>query len=146
LKSTHGGKRPGAGKPKGVKWASTIEKEAARELVRQRITERLAPLVDAQIDSAIGISHFMLRDKLTGQWMRLTDPDQIVAALNDPKAKQGSTFLVYTKDPNSNAAKDMLDRAIDRPKEQPMEMKVDASDALIERLKDGMRRASKGGK
>jgi len=37
LKSTMGGKRPGAGKPKGTKWPSTLRKEEARELVRRYV-------------------------------------------------------------------------------------------------------------
>lgn len=130
------------GKKKGYRAPATLEKEAAREAVRRRITERLIPLVDAQIDSAIGINHFMLRDKLTGQWQRLTNPDQIVAALNDPRAKHGSTYLIYTKDPNAQAARDMLDRAIDKAKEQLQEIKVEGDDALIQALYAGRQRAA----
>ena len=37
-----GGKRPGAGKPKGYKHAATLDKLAAREMVRQRVTAALA--------------------------------------------------------------------------------------------------------
>lgn len=110
------------GRPKGYKFPATLAKEAAREAARVRITNRLIPIVDAQIDSAMGISHFMLRDKATGQWERLSDPDQIVAALNDKRAKFGSTYLIYTKDPNNNAARDMLAYAIDKPKEQEQEI------------------------
>lgn len=118
-----GKKRPvGAGKPKGYKAPATLEKHAAREIARKRITDRLLPIVDAQIDSAVGINHFMLRDKETGEWKRLTDPDQIVKAMNDPRAKFGSTYLIYTKDPNNNAARDMLAYAIDKPKEQEQEV------------------------
>ena len=135
------------GMQKGYKAPATLAKEAAREAVRQRITERMIPIVDAQIDSALGISHFMLRDKATGQWERLTDPDQIVKALNDPKAKQGSTFLVYTKDPNNNAARDMLAYAIDKPREQVQELKVEGSDSLVAALLAGRARAAaKAGK
>lgn len=130
------------GKPKGYKAPSTLAKEAAREAVRQRITQRMIPIVDAQIDSALGVSHFMLRDKETGQWERLTDPDQIVKALNDPKAKQGSTFLVYTKDPNAMAARDMLAYAIDKPKEQAMEIQVTDTEKLLSRLDQARLRAA----
>jgi hypothetical protein len=31
MKSSHGGARPGGGKPKGVRWPSTLRKEEARE-------------------------------------------------------------------------------------------------------------------
>ena len=130
------------GMAKGYKAPATLAKEAAREAVRLRITERMLPIVDAQIDNAIGISHFMLRDKVTGQWERLTNPDQIVKALNDPKSKQGSTFLVYTKDPNTNAARDMLAYAIDKPKEQAMELKVTDTEALLSKLDRARLRAA----
>ena len=130
------------GKPKGYKAPSTLEKEAARELVRKRITERLVPLIDAQIDSSIGIKHFMLRDELTGQWKRLTNPNQIIAALNHPKAREGSTYFIYTKDPNSQAAREMLDRAIDRPKEQH-DITVNATDEMVAILQQARDRAAK---
>jgi hypothetical protein len=142
-------KPPGSGKPKGYKAPATLAKEAAREAVRVRITQRIFPIIDAQIDSAVGISHFMLRDKTTGQWERLTDPDQIVAALNDPKAKFGSTFLIYTKDPNSNAARDMLAYAVDKPKEQAQDLNLGLNaeaEAMIKTLLDGRARAAKRGK
>lgn len=134
------------GKAKGYKAPATLAKEAAREAARIRITERMIPIIDAQIDSAVGISHFMLRDKQTGQWERIQDPDQIVKALNDPKARQGSTFLIYTKDPNTNAARDMLAYAIDKPKEQIAEVKVEGGDTLIQALLEGRARAAARGK
>lgn len=131
------------GKQKGYKFPATLAKEAAREAARKRITDRLIPLVDAQIDNAIGIKHFMLRDAATGQWVRLTDPDQIVAAMNHPRAKHGSTYLIYTKDPNPNSARDMLAYAIDRPKEQVQEIDVKSSDELVKKLMEGRARAAK---
>lgn len=134
------------GKPKGYKAPATLAKEAAREVTRLRITERLLPIVDAQIDSAVGISHFMLRDEDSGEWRRLTNPDQIVKAMNSPKARFGSTYLIYTKDPSNNAARDMLAYAIDKPKEQVAEMKIEGGDSLIQLLLDGRARAAARGK
>lgn len=134
------------GMQKGYKAPETLAKEAAREAVRQRITQRMLPIVDAQIDSAIGISHFMLRDPETGQWERITDPDQIVQALNDPRAKQGSTFRIYVKDPNPNAARDMLAYAIDKPREQLQEIKIEGGESLIAALHAGRQRAAERAK
>lgn len=125
------------GKPKGYKAPATLEKEAAREAVRQRITERLVPLVDAQIDSAIGIKHFFLRDEF-GQWKRITKPEKIEQALN-----AGKGYWIYTKDPNSQAARDMLDRAIDKAKEQAQEIEVKDTDGLVAALMEGRQRAAK---
>ncbi len=47
-----GGKRPGAGKPKGYKHANTLEKAAAREYFLARIHAELESLVTAQITLA----------------------------------------------------------------------------------------------
>jgi hypothetical protein len=61
----------------------TLEKEAARELVRQKITERLEPLIHAQIDNAVGIRHLMVHGPKTGRFERVTGgPEQIDGAEN----------------------------------------------------------------
>lgn len=121
-----GGKREGAGAKLGSVHASTLSKIASRELARQHILKKLLPIIDAQVDAAMGIKHFMLRDPETGQFQRLTDADQIVAALNAAEAEEGSTYWIYTKDPSTQAAADMLNRALDKPKEQEQEVAIDA--------------------
>ena len=52
-----GGKRPNAGRKVGFKFPATLQKIHARELVRQKITENLNTLIDAQIDNAQGLKH-----------------------------------------------------------------------------------------
>lgn len=143
LTSRENGKK--GGRPVGSVAQKTLEKRAAQELARARITERLLPILDAQIESAIGISHFMLRDPKDGTWARITDPEEIVKAMNHPKARQGSTYLIYTKDPNNSAAKDLLDRALDRPKES-IDMNVNNAEALAAKLLEGRRRAAERSK
>jgi hypothetical protein len=77
----------------------TLEKEAAREFVRQKITGRLETLIDAQIDNAVGSRHLMMRDPDTGRFERVTgSPEQIDEALNSDNA-----FWIYTKDPSVQA-------------------------------------------
>jgi hypothetical protein len=61
----NGGARPGAGRPKGRKLLKTLEKEQAREYVRQMVTARLESLLEAQLDNAEGIRHLMMRDPKT---------------------------------------------------------------------------------
>jgi hypothetical protein len=112
---TKDGKKTG-GKPKGYKAPKTLEKEAARAILRQRVTERLLPMVDAQIDNAMGIRHFIVRGP-AGKFERLTDPVQIEAALNAEGATEGSTYWIYTKDPCTPAFTDLLNRTIDKPAE-----------------------------
>src|SRR5256885_3414192 len=116
MSNGHGGKRTNAGKKKGTKWASTLKKEAARELVRQAVTAELGEMVRAQIAQAKGIQHFFLRDPVSRQFTRITDPDEIERALNSG-GKQGEFFWVFTKDPSIQAFTDLANRAIDKPAE-----------------------------
>lgn len=134
------------GKQKGYKAPKTLAKEAAREAARVRITARMHEIIDAQVDSAIGIAHFMIRDAETGQWQRLTNVKKIEEALNHPKAQHGSTFWIYTKDPNPSSARDMLAYALDKPKEQVQEIKLGSEPQLIEALMEGRQRAAKAKK
>ena len=45
---------PERARPPGKKMLKTLEKEAAREFVRQYVTEHLEPLLTTQIDNAVG--------------------------------------------------------------------------------------------
>lgn len=106
------------GVPKGYVQAKTIQKEEAKAIVRQMVIDSLAPLVRAQMDVAKGISHFMLRDPESGEFRRLTDPEEIEKALNAPGASEGSTYWIYTKDPQTPAFTALMDRAIGKPIEE----------------------------
>src|SRR5215470_3210200 len=102
----HGGKREGAGYPKGVKWPSMLRKEEARELVRRYVTERLGQCLDAMSDNITGIRHLMMRDPKTGKFERITgDAKQI-----DKAIKSKNACWIYTKDPNVQAFTDLLNR------------------------------------
>src|SRR5215813_12526575 len=101
-----GSKRPNAGRKVGFKFPTTLQKIHARELVRQKITENLNTLIDAQIDNARGLNHLMMRDPKTGKFERVTgDAKQIDKAL-----KSKNAFWIYTKDPNVQAFTDLLNR------------------------------------
>lgn len=114
----NGGPRAGAGRPKGSQSKKTIrrslEKEEARELLRQIVTAEMEPLIKAQLANAKGIQHFFLRDPRTGQFTRITDPDVIEAALNSGDT---NSYWINTKDPNVQAFADLMNRALDKPAE-----------------------------
>jgi hypothetical protein len=118
MRNGRGGKRPGAGRPAGTKDEKTLEKAEAREFLRRTVIDNLAPMLKAQIAHATGVQHFFLRDPSTGQFKRITDPDEIEAALNAPNASEGSTYWIFSKDPNVQAFTDLLNRALDKPTEQ----------------------------
>jgi leucyl aminopeptidase (aminopeptidase T) len=111
----------------GTKERQTIEKEAAREMLRARVVAKLGPMVDAQIDQALGLKYLVRRDKKTGQFVRVT-------AEQAGKAPKGSVEEVWEKDPSTSAFADLMNRALDKPKEQERELKVTGSLELVDRL------------
>src|SRR5215468_7232408 len=114
-------RRAGPGLPKGYKFKKTLEKERAREIVRQTITSRLGPMLEAQIANATGIAHLMLRDPSTGQFERVkadtNDPKENAKRIDDALAT-GNAVWIYLKDPSVQAFTDLLNRALDKPTEQ----------------------------
>lgn len=117
----NGGRRPGAGRKKGCKLASTISKEAARELTRQIISRHLEELISAQLDNAKGLHHLMMRDPKTGKFERVakdTNDPRVAEAQIDAAIASGNAVWMYTKDPSVQAFSDLLNRALDKPAEQ----------------------------
>lgn len=50
--ASYGGKRPGAGRPKGSKGGHTLQAEKAREYIIRRVISDLEPIMDALIARA----------------------------------------------------------------------------------------------
>lgn len=108
-----GGKRPGAGRPKGSKDPQTLSKEMAREALRQRVFAAMAPMVEAQIANAQGIKFLVLRHAKSGKFIkRIEDKDNAVTL--DPEHE---IIEVWAKDPSVQAFTDLMNRAIDKPVE-----------------------------
>jgi len=129
-----GGSRKGAGRPKG---AQTLEKEALRELVRQRVAKELGPMVDAQIANAKGIKYLVVREKATGKFKRVAEN---AAASLDPEEE---IIEVWEKDPSVQAFTDLLNRTIDKPAEQLQEIKLSGEVNLVSRLHAARTRLAK---
>ncbi len=103
-----GGKRKGAGRPKGTKEPKRLEKEAARAVLRNLVTASLRPMVEAQIENAMGLKYLVVRDKRTGKFQRV---GEAMARL-----QSGEELVeVWEKDPSVHAFADLLDRTLDRP-------------------------------
>jgi hypothetical protein len=128
-----GGKRPGAGAKKGSVRASTISKEQAREALRQLVLQKMEQLVSAQMANAQGLKYLVTRDKKTGKFIRVTEAMA--------KLKQGDseeTIEVWEKDPSVQAFTDLMNRALDKPKEQEIDVTVkriadESDEALLAR-------------
>lgn len=138
LKSSHGGSRPGAGKPKGYKHAPSVaalDKAAMREYVRQRVALALESLIAAQVANAQGLKYLVTRDKKTGKFIRVTEA---MARL-----KQGDSeehIEVWEKDPSVQAFTDLLNRALDKPAEQVQELKLTGTLDLVALLQSARKR------
>lgn len=122
-----GGKRQGAGRPTGTIEPQTIEKAAARELVRQQVLAQLGPLIEAQIANAKGLKYLVTRNAKSGKFERVTR-ERMEALLEAGDSETLETIEVWDKDPSVQAFTDLMNRAIDKPKEQ--EQDVNANVAL----------------
>jgi hypothetical protein len=100
-----------------------IPKRIAREIVRALITPHLAPMIEAQVAQAKGLKYLVARDE-SGKFRRI-GPEGL---------ESGDHIEVWEKDPSTAAFTDLLNRAIDKPKEQEQEIIVHNSEELLARL------------
>lgn len=140
LKSKRGGARPGAGKPKGYVHKATLDKAAAREAHREIVMRHMEELTRAQIQNAKGLSHLFVRDD-AGRFVQITDPKMIEVTLN--AGEQDRYFYIHTKDPSIQAYTDLMNRALDKPKEQEQELRIVGSEAVVARLLAARKRIPK---
>lgn len=127
----HGGPRPGSGRPKGSKIQKTLEKEAAREATRQIVTAALKPMLQAHIAHATGIGHVYTRDK-KGKFSRVENQAHIDQLLIE--GVEDETYWIFSKDPSPQSFKELLDRALDKAKEQEQAIRVTGEVTLLDRI------------
>lgn len=120
------------GMPEGHVTEKTRSKEEAREALRVIVMREMDDLVAAQIANAKGLSHFFLRDPKTKQFIKIEDAKAIETALNS--GDEGSYYWIHTKDPSTQAFSDLMNRALDKPKEQVQEIKLTSDDELLAKL------------
>ena len=125
-----------SGKPKGTKHKATLEKEALREQLRAKVAAALDPMTDAQIANAKGLQFLVLREKKSGKFIkRITDVEGEISL--DPDKE---IIEVWAKDPSVQAFTDLLNRTLDKPKEQPVEVDLTVT-GLDERIRAARARA-----
>lgn len=133
-----GGKRPGAGRPKGAKNERTLDLIWERELLRRQILKERGPMVQAQMAHAQGVSYMVLRNP-DGTFTRATDEKQIDAAC----AVGASAFKIFTQAPNPQAFNTLMAYAVDKPKEQAQELTIKADVNVTDILRQRMQRRKK---
>jgi len=115
-----GGARPNSGPKKGTKYGpqqETITKEQARDALRQLVLAKMQPMVEAQLAHAQGLKYLVRRDKGSGKFVRVT------ANMLDNQTDE-DVIEMWEKEPNVPAFTDLLNRALDKPKEQEQELQV----------------------
>lgn len=132
------GPKPGTpqrgGVPKGYVFPQELQKLEGKARLRELVLAELDPIVRGLIAKAKGVNHMMLRDPESGQWIRLTEQAQIEAALNAEGAEEGKTFWIHSKDPDTQAAADLLNRTIGKPTEE-IAMEVTVNEPLGQKIK-----------
>ena len=123
--SNLGGKRPGAGRPKGIKSKTTLEKEESLKLLRQRVIGMTDSLVNAQASLAKGqqllfrIDYYYIGKKKMAKEPKLVTNEQeirdyIDALTHEDMDRVNDSELCYyfitTKIPDNKAIDSLLDR------------------------------------
>jgi hypothetical protein len=104
------------------------------------LTAELEPVAQALLARAKGTRYFVVRNKKTGKFELATSPEQVVRALNHEGEDAGE---FYIDKPDTGAIREVLERTVDRPKEQPAEVNVNHSQEIIRRLQSARARVAK---
>jgi len=102
------------------------------------VTAALGPLLDAQLANAIGLKYLVTRQKKTGKFMRVTE-----AMARLKRGKDDELIEVWEKDPSVHAFTELLNRALDKPKDQEINVRVTDDSARIARLVAARKRVAK---
>lgn len=112
-----GGRRPGAGRPKGSKEKHTLERELARKQLQDRLLAQLAPITEVYIARARGVFALMVPTELGLQ--RVHDEAAGVKLMTDPANRRGHDyFLVEFTAPDSKVLLDLIARIDGKPTER----------------------------
>jgi len=120
-----GGKRPNSGPAKGAIYKPTRDKAIAREALRAIVDRHMEAMTEAQIKHAQGIKFLVKRSVRGGKFEKVAADDlETALKLQD----EGEIILeVWDKDPSVQAYTDLMNRHIDKPKEQEQEHKIDGT-------------------
>ena len=120
VKSGRGGYRPGSGRKPGSTLANgrvtpykpAREKAELLSLWRAEVGRQFETLVQAQIQSAQGVTHMVARDE-AGRWTTVTDPDVMVERLNAGE----QAYRLSAVAPNATLIGQIMDRMFGQAKQ-----------------------------
>ena len=123
-----GGKRLGAGAKKGQKLARTIAKEEARLAFRLYVQAHAEEMHRAQIAHSKGLSYMVVRDKKAGKFLRVRKD------MAEKLSPDEEVIEIWEKEPSTQAYTDLMNRYMDKPKEQAQEVDVKGDHTLTIRI------------
>src|SRR3990167_1149937 len=111
------------GRPKGSVAPDTKIRQVAEARLLELLYAELEPFAHALAAKAKGLAHFVVRNRQTGKFERITDPKRILGIMNGDAKHE--TWEIWTRDPDTAALAQALDRLCGRPAEQPQAHTVD---------------------
>ena len=108
------------GPKKGTKYKPTITKEKAREALRAIVMREMEEMTQAQIAASKGLKYLVCRSKKGGKFEPVTR-EQVDAGLFE---RDDVIIEVWDKQPSTQAYTDLMNRALDKPKEQEQEINL----------------------
>jgi len=143
-----GGRRKGAGRPKGIhtKHKSTVDKAALRAVLQGEVAKEWTPMIQAQIKHAKGINYLVYRQKKGGKFTKVTAANaEALFKLAEAGREDGGVIVeVWEKEPSTQAFADLANRTIDKPAETLLATLEGALTIELEsRLKAGRDRLAK---
>lgn len=118
------------GRPKGRKSDATLNKEAAREAFRDFLSPHVEALHGAQVEHAKGLRYLVARHIKTGKFAKLTEV--LAQAIADGTNPDYESIEVWSKDPSIQAYSDLMNRYMDKPKEQEQTISISGELTIVE--------------
>lgn len=133
-----GGKRIGAGRPKGRKDGKTLEREAVKKLFDERVLRAYEPILNSQIGNAVGSQYLYKIEKekivgpkggisykskkpelVTEQWEIQAYLEGLIkdGDMQDIRSPGATYYYLTAKDPDNTAADSLFNRVWGRAKE-----------------------------
>ena len=109
----HGGKRKGAGRPKGTPDPHTRSKQATEDAYRTFMAQEQEALWRAQRERALGV--FVLLVQTDEGTVRVTDPDHIAEIVQTPNVRGKTVWLIEAQAPDAALVKEINNRTMGVP-------------------------------
>lgn len=96
-------------------------------------------MLEAQVANSKGLKYLVVRNAKTGKFERVSK-DRMEALLESGNEQELERVEVWDKDPSVQAFTDLMNRALDKPKEQEIEVSMTMTDTLHSKIANARQR------